>query len=160
VRIPHIAAITLLLLCPACAGYDFAKARRPDGGYDLEKLKADLAASGEDSLTDGIWIPLICLDFTSFERSEPSFPAGYSLTEATFFGPIALGGSYDVTLFDEKLAPVEVDDRDWFGWGLLFYDRELDVHTKWGRRHGDVRRYLLLFGPQDEVFYYRDEPQP
>lgn len=158
-RLLHIAATTFfVLLTTACANYDFAKARQPDGSYDVPKLIADLEESGEHELRDGIWLPGIWLSYTSFERSESGLPDGYSLSECDSFGPLFFCGDLDSTAYDRGGTVVETTERDWFGSGVLFNDRELDVQTPWGRRHADRDRYLLVFGPKDDVCYFRNEP--
>jgi hypothetical protein len=58
----RFAAFLLLPLAACAANYDFAQARLPGGGYDVNKLIVDLKASGERRLQDGSWFPLIHLE--------------------------------------------------------------------------------------------------
>ncbi len=148
---PLLAA--LLLSTAACSSYDFAKARRPDGSYDMPKLVADLAASGGKDLTEMTWIPLVYLDIRKFEASEANLPTGFTLTEATAFGPLFTGGSMTQQAVDPVGAPIETESIDWLGWGLLWFDIDQTVSTPFGTRLQDRGRFLLW--GWDRPYYQR-----
>jgi hypothetical protein len=131
-----------------CTGYDFGRARRPDGSYDLEKLKADLQASGRVSMSDGSWIPLIHFESTSFGPSSSDAPSGYTLSKMSAYGPLFFVGSRDEQFFAEDGAHLEDRAIDWVGWGTLWFDREERVETKRGERISSDWRLGLLIGQQ------------
>lgn len=149
----HRLALVALTLLPGCANYDFAKARTIDGKLDTKKLIADLKASGEDSLSDGIWIPLIWCDIASFRASQPGKPTGYEFSRWTGVGPLFVNGSYEKALIDAEGTTVESDDRVWIGWTLLLDDRDGRIETVAGPRLETTWRALVLFGYDDHVFY-------
>ncbi len=132
-------------MLPACANYDFATARRPDGSMDFAKLIHDLDAAGEKSLYDVTWIPLLYLDFNTFQRSEYNYPDGYTLLQADAFGPVFCVGGSASEIVDEQGAAIEREDWTWLGWGLLHYDLDQRVETKSGPRLFDRGRFALLF---------------
>ncbi len=141
------------LLLVACSNYDFADARKTDGEWDLARLAADLEKSGEDSLRQGSWFPLIHLDVITFRRSDPRMPPGYTLQQFDANGPVFFAGASERRVFDERFEPVEGETRDWFGWGLLYWDRSQTIETTHGRRHDGADRVLLLFGG-DSTHYF------
>lgn len=145
-------AVLTFAALTACSTYDFAAARLPDGSYDTKKLIADLDASGERRLSSGIWIPLIWLDLETFERNDPTLPEGYTHERLTSFGPVFFGGSLSRNVVDTDCADVESRERDWFGWGGLFFDEEEDVATTHGNRHEGRSRFLLLFGGRSRFY--------
>ncbi len=143
---------SLTLLLTACANYDFAKARRTDGTYDLAKLIADLEASGKEQLSDGVWIPLIHMDVTTFKPADPGMPDGYELSEVTASGPLFLVGSGEHTCIDKDGKPVERIESEWLGWGALYFDREQRIETIWGTRLHSRHAVLLIFGGDHTVY--------
>jgi hypothetical protein len=153
----RLAFVASCVLLTGCANYDFARARRPDGTLDMSKLIADLAASSDKTLSDGVWIPLIHMDITTFEasgqsRSGPFFRGGYVLSHLDAWGPLFLGGSSEQFLVDEKGEAVESGERDWVLWGAAYFDRDQRVDTKWGKRVDSSHRVLLLFGGDHTVY--------
>jgi len=131
-----------------CAGYDFGRARRPDGSYDLEKLKADLKSSGRTSMSDGSWIPLIHFASTSFGPTRSDGPAGYTLSKMSAYGPLFFVGSREEHFFAADGTHLEDRAIDWAGWGTLWFDREERVETKRGERISTDWRVGLVFGSQ------------
>ena len=151
----------LLLLVPiaACSNYDFAKARTADGGLDVPKLIAALQASGEKQLHQGLWIPLLWLDLTTFEASDANYPAGFTLQEIHGIGPILCAGQRTASYVDQQGAQIERDDRRWLGWGVLYHDQDQSLPTPFGERHADQGRILLLWG-WDDAGYERPTTAP
>jgi len=145
------------LLLAACSNYEFARARQADGSYDLPKLIADLQASGEERLTEGSWFPLVHLDITSFAASDPQYPAGYTLTETTGFGPVFSAFDTQKTIVDGVGAVIERERVLGLLLGLLYYDHDQHVETPSGRREEERRRFLLVFG-RDDMCYRRPAP--
>jgi hypothetical protein len=150
-----LATTLLLITAAACSSYDFAAVRHPDGSYDLQQLASDLEASGKEQLSEGVWIPLIYLDVTTFKRSDPLMPEGYTLSELTGYGPIFFAGDGEETVFDGRLEKVESTQGNWIVWGIGFRDREQDIETPSGTRVEETRRALLLLG-YDTLSYRRD----
>lgn len=148
---PFVAA-ALLVAASACSTYDFAAAQRPDGSYDTQRLIADLEASGEESLSDGTWIPLLYLDLRRFEKNDVLLPAGYTLSHLRSYGPLFCTGSREFASSDAKGAEIETGDREWAGWGLLYHDRDDYVATTHGRRLDYSQRFLLLFGSDGRIY--------
>ena len=151
----HSSSIACLALClslAGCANYDFAMAKKASGEWDMQKLIADLQTSGETQLSNGIWIPLIYTNLTTFSRSHPLMPDGYTLRDMTAIAPIFCAGSHEEWIVDEAGAPVEQSDRWWVGWGLLLHDYDEYVHTPSGLRCHGRFRWLALFG-NDSVHY-------
>lgn len=143
-----------LLSLAACANYDFARARLPNGGYDHEKLIADLKESGEDSLVDITWIPLIYTKITSFRASEPAYPDGYTLSSFGGVGPLFCIGWSKEQVVTDNAGFVESQDDLWAGWTLLYRGKESRIATPYGDRLFDSHRLLLLFGDRgDEPTY-------
>lgn len=142
----------------ACANYDFAKARLPNGEYDHAKLIADLKASGETSLMQGLWIPLIYMDLTSFGPSEPALPTGYTLKTITSCGPIFTFGSMDRIAVDPEGKWIDTQATDWVVWGLAYYDHEDWSRTPDGRRLRHNERWLLFGG--DHILYSSRTGEP
>jgi len=151
----HPSLLSLLLLLASCANYDFAAARLPDGGFDTQKLIADLEASGDESLSCGIWIPLLYLDITTFDHSRTDQPEGYTLSRITGVGPVFLAGTHDTDLFDRGGTAIEQRDLDWAGWGLLWFDRDTRIETIAGPRFENDWRLLTVFGRHHDVSYVR-----
>lgn len=145
----RIAAFLLLPLAGCANNYDFAQARLPGGGYDVNKLIADLKASGDDRLQDGSWFPLIHLERVEFKPSAAAYPEGYILTTASASGPLFFTAQNDDRIVDATGALVESITASWFGWGLLHHAREHDIATTHGLREHTHRRALLLFGRTD-----------
>ncbi len=152
-----LSLLCIPLLLASCANYDFATARLPDGRFDTQKLIADLEASGKDSLSDGIWIPLVHLDITTFERARWDAPAGYELSQITSYGPVFLAGAHDITLYDPKGTVIEQRDLEWLGCGVLWFDRDTRIETIAGPRLQSDWRLLLLLGRDDDIDYVRRE---
>ncbi len=147
-------SLPLALACAACANYDFSKARTVDGGLDTRKLIADLKASGEESLSDGIWIPLIYCNITNFKASSmPGKPAGYEFSHWTGVGPLFVTGAYEKALVGTDGTTIEKDDRLWLGWSVLLDDRDGRIETVAGSRLESTWRVLLLLGHQGDVLY-------
>ena len=149
----------LLLLVPiaACSNYDFAKARTADGGLDVPKLIAALQASGEKQLHQGLWIPLLWLDLTTFEASDANYPAGFTLQEIHGIGPILCAGQRTASYVDQQGAQIERDDRRWLGWGVLYHDLDNRVETPSGTRVDYQHRVALIFG-NDGIVYRTPRP--
>jgi hypothetical protein len=145
-------AFLLLAAATACSSYDFARARLPDGSYDTARLIADLEASGQDGLSQGLWIPLLWFDLTTFDRNDPLLPAGYTLSTINAFGPVFCGGSHDTKVLDVHGAEVERQRREWFGWGGLYFDDDEAIATTHGMRHEGRTRWLLLFGGKSRFY--------
>jgi hypothetical protein len=144
-----IRAVLFLSSClAACSTYRFADAKLPDGSWNVPKLIADLDAAGGESLREGIWIPLLWLDATVFERSEEPLPAGYTLTEWTSSGPVFAVGGRTTTIVDPAGAPIEDEDLDWLLWGVLYHAVAEDVATVCGQRRHDRWRAGLVFGSE------------
>lgn len=147
-----------------CSNYDFAKARRADGSFDTAVLIADLAASGKRELTDGVWIPLIHMDITTFRsaelsKSSPYFRGGFVLSRIDAWGPLFLGGSADMLLVDAKGETIETGERDWVLWGVAYGHHEQQIDTTRGKRIDSAERVLLLFGG-DTTAYRQADAQP
>lgn len=151
-------AASLALLLTGCANYDFAKARRTDGTYDFAALIAELDKSGKNELSDGVWIPLIHMDVTTFKPAEPGMPEGYALSEMTASGPLFLIGSVERTCIDKDGKPIERIESDWVGWGALYFDREQRIETSWGTRRHSRHAVLLIFG--GDHTHYGQAPAP
>ena len=147
-----------MLLAAGCANYDFTKAKTPTGEWDMRKLIADLEASGKETLSDGIWIPLVYLDLTTFSRSEPAMP-GFTLSELTAVAPVFCIGSNERRIVDGDGEPIEHSDRWWFGWGLGLHDYDEYVPTRHGVRCHGRFRWLGIFG-KDSTHYVTREPAP
>jgi hypothetical protein len=138
--------VALLLagsLC-ACSNYDFARAKLPSGEWDYGKLAADLKASGEPALHEGIWIPLIWLDLTTFRVSEPSLPAGHTLETWQGAGPLFCVGNGHERLVDDAGVEFERRDAEWYVWGVPYWSRTQRVQTQRGERLQRDSRILLL----------------
>lgn len=150
------AAIAFASLAAACTNYDFAKARAPDGEYDMKRLIADLKASGEEELSAGIWIPLVWFDVTTFRASEPSLPAGYTLATARGYGPAFVVGSREQTAVDAAGEWIDTQEKDWIGWGLLYYSHDDWSMSTHGRRLRSAWR-ILLWG--DDSIRYASAPR-
>jgi len=142
----HRAGLALLSLLSACANYDFAQAELPDGSYDVPRLIADLEASGEDSLHDFTWLPLLHLSLTEFKASAYNFPKGYTLSRTQGYGPLFFLGSKDERVVGQKGEAIEQNDLDWFGWGVLYHDLDQRIETESGPRYYDRGQILLLWG--------------
>lgn len=151
--------LTALALLTGCAGYDFGRARRPDGSYDVAKLLADLKTSGRTTMSDGSWIPLIHFESTSFGPSTSNAPRGYTLSTMSAYGPLFFVGSRTEQFFAEDGDHLEDRDIDWVGWGTLWFDREDRVETRRGLRTTSDWRLGLLFGQQG-IRYSEAAPPP
>ncbi len=151
-------AFALLSLLPltACANYDFARARLPNGGYDHAKLIADLKESGEDTLIDVTWIPLIYLRATTFKASEPAYPEGYTLSSLGGVGPLFCIAWSKEHVLTEDGGFVESADELWAGWTLLYRGKESRIATTYGDRLSEKHRVLLLFGDRGDEPIYLD----
>lgn len=141
-NLPRVATLACLLLT-ACANYDFAAARLPDGSPDFPKLIQDLAASGQKELVDFTWIPLIYFDSTTFAASEYNYPEGYTLQDTNGFAPLFCAGAATTTVVDKQGGAIESEAWDWFGWGVLYYDLDQRIETPFGPRLGDRGRFAL-----------------
>lgn len=148
----RFAALLLLPLVGCASNYDFAQARLPGGGYDVNKLIVDLKASGEDRLHDGSWFPLIHLDRVEFKPSPAAYPEGYILSTTSASGPLLFTAQNDDRVVDASGALVESITAGWFGWGLLHHAREHDIATTHGLRQHTHWRALLLFGRTDMTY--------
>lgn len=147
-------AAVLAVSLAACSNYDFARARTPDGRYDMAKLMADLSESGKPSLMQGIWIPLIYANFTTFKKNEDTLPDGFTLEDVAGYGPLFCGGSTDKQIVDTHGAEIESQDHEWVGWALLYNDRDSYIQTPHGRRIEKRQRFLVLI-QQDSDAYAR-----
>jgi len=145
-----------LALLSACSSYDFAAARKPDGELDVARLITDLKASGKEQLVEGLWIPLLWCDVTTFGPAARGYPAGYTLSEFTSVGPLFCAGHHDRRHLDTNGGPIERVDRDWFGWGILFHDTDERIETPSGPRLESSRRYALILG-RDHTWYQPQE---
>ena len=145
-------AAVLVTCLTACSNYDFARARNPDGTYDVPKLMADLKAAGNQQLKQGIWIPLIYFDMTTFGPNAYGMPNGYTLDTGTGYGPLFLAGATVRHTYDPKGAEFESEDREWFGWGIIYKDHDLNIATEFGRRHRGRTNWLLLFGLPTDAY--------
>jgi hypothetical protein len=150
-----LALLTLLPLT-ACANYDFARARLPNGGYDHGKLIADLKESGEGSLVDITWVPLIYTKITSFRASEPAYPEGYTLSSFGGVGPLFCIGWSMEHVVTENAGFVESEDDLWAGWTLLYRGHESRIATPYGDRLSERHRVAVLFGTRDDHALYLD----
>lgn len=148
-KYPLFAAVMALPFAACANNYDFAQARLSGGGYDVDKLIADLKASGEDRLQGGSWFPLIHLEHVEFKPSAASYPDGYILTTVSASGPLLFTARNDDRIVDATGALVESITASWFGWGLLHHAREHDIATRHGMREYTHWRALLLFGRTD-----------
>lgn len=137
----------MTLLPVACrGGYDFDKARLPNGGWDFSKLIADYEAGGQKRLSAGSWVPLLHMHTTSFERLEDEFPQGFALEEADFTGPLFLIGDTEKRLVTSGGEVVEFVETDWWAWSLLYYGRDQRIATTQGQRRMKIARLLLILG--------------
>lgn len=150
-----LALVTLLPLT-ACANYDFARARLPNGGYDHAKLIADLKESGEDSLVDITWVPLIYTKITSFRASEPAYPEGYTLSSFGGVGPLFCIGWEKEHVVTGNAGFVESQDDLWVGWTLLYRGHESRIATPYGDRLSERHRVALVFGTRGDHALYLD----
>ena len=132
-------------LLPACANYDFAAARLPNGTYDFAQLIADLKASGEEQLFDWFDIPLLYARRTFFAASTPPYPDGYILYSFGDVGPAIVHWSQHVVVTGDAVF-VEAHDSRWVGWTLLYQGKESRIATPFGERCSEARRCLLLWG--------------
>ena len=149
----------VLPLVAGCHSYDFAKARLPDGTYDGKKLMADLKASGEETLSDGYWIPLLHCDITSFGPTRSGIPFTYNVSHWSAYGPLFCLGKAEQQTFAGDGSKLEDNERHWGLWGIAYHDLEERIETKHGQRtHGDWR-VALLFG-QESIYYRGIEPTP
>lgn len=149
-------SLSLLLLLPACANYDFARARLPNGGWDHQKLIADLKESGEDMLIDFTWIPLIYTKATTFRASKPHLPSGYTLQSGGGVGPLFCIGWEEEQVITDDATFVESEDGLWIGWSLAYRGRHKRIATPFGDRLSDRHRVALLFGNRDDDVLYMD----
>jgi hypothetical protein len=94
-----------------------------------EKLIADLKESGEDSLVDITWVPLIYTKITSFRASEPAYPEGYTLSSFGGVGPLFCIGWSMEHVVTENAGFVESEDDLWAGWTLLYRGHESRIAT-------------------------------
>jgi hypothetical protein len=148
-----LAAVALSTALASCvSNYDFAAARLPNGDYDLAKLEQDLAASGEESLIDATWIPLIWLDVTLFTKNRTWEPAGHTLTAATMAAPLFCIGSASKRMVDPEQKLIEREEHDWALWMLLYRSSEEGITTNYGERIESETRVLLLFGGEDTTY--------
>lgn len=149
----HPLVVTILTAALAgCSSYDFRQARTIDGGLDTNKLITDLKASGAESLSDGIWIPLVYCDITTFRPARPGKPVGYEFAHWTGVGPLFVTGAREETLVDRDGNVIEDEDRVWLGWGLLLDDRDERIETTVGPRLESRFRVLGLLGNDDVVY--------
>ncbi|MEO6595491.1 MAG: hypothetical protein ABIP94_12125 [Planctomycetota bacterium] len=154
-RLAATAGLSLLLT--ACTNYDFARACTATGELDVPKLIADLEASGKTQLQQGIWIPLLYLNLTTFGKNDVTLPDGYSIQHMKAFGPMFLAGGNEKQILDKKGDGIESWNRKWVGWGLLYYNRDNFVETTHGRRHEGYDRVLAVFGG-DSTRYAPKQP--
>ena len=150
-----LALVTLLPLT-ACANYDFSRARLPNGGWDHQKLIADLKESGEDVLIDFTWIPLIYTNAKTFRASKPHLPSGYTLQTGGGFGPLFCIGWEEEQVITDDATFVESEDGMWIAWSLGYRGRHKRIATPFGDRLSDRHRVALLFGTQNEDVLYLD----
>jgi hypothetical protein len=136
-------AIVLACTFSACSNYDFAQAKLPSGEWDYRKLVADLKASGTDQLKQGLWIPLLWLDLTTFERSIDTLPEGHTLQTWQSLGPVAFYGASKRTLFDEAGEQFDWHQQAWLGWGVVWHSDEVTVQTPRGNNVRASDRFLL-----------------
>lgn len=147
-------ALLSLLSLPACANYDFQRARLPNGGWDHQKLIADLKESGEDALIDITWIPLIYTDIKTFRASEPHLPSGYTLQTGGGVGPLIFVGWEAEQVITDDATFVESENGTWVAWSLGYRGRHKRIATPFGDRISDRHRVALLFGTRgDDVLY-------
>lgn len=140
------------LLLPACANYDFDRARLPNGGWDHQRLLADLQASGEDSLAEIVWIPLLYTEVTMFKASDPSLPKGYTLSTGGGVGPLFCANWSSQQVVGEDLAFVESTTTRGIGWNLLYDGTWQRTRTTHGDRLADRHLVLRWFGDEDVLY--------
>jgi hypothetical protein len=148
-----LAAVALLL--SACSNYDFAAARLPSGAWDFPKLIADLEHSGETRLSDGLWLPLIHLEQTTFRAADGG--TGYTMKATSCSGPLFCIGEMDEWFVDGGGTTYERRERDWVLWGLPWFADSEFVETQRGTRVRTDSRILLLIDNGAKA-YVRPKP--
>ena len=148
-RLPAFATLCAAATLASCANYQFDQARLADGSWDVPKLVQDLEASEEDSLYDGIWIPLIYTDFTVFTAEDAEIPGGYTLGELSSYGPLFLGGSASLHIYNPEQTAVERQAAWWALWGVGAVASEERIQTVSGERIESRWRALLVFEDDD-----------
>ena len=152
-----LAPLCTVALVACTSNYDFAKARLPNGEWDLAKLTADLNASGEKELVDFTWIPLIRMHQLSFSPSSPAYPSGYQFREVSAAGPLFFGISLDQRYVDGKGELVESQAATSVGWMLIYNSQHEKITTNHGIRTTKGWRTLLFFG-KSSFEYLAAEP--
>jgi hypothetical protein len=151
-------------LLAGCSGFDFARARLPDGSPDSAKMIAALAHQSLPSLSDGIWIPLLWMDIEIFAPTHAWEPAGFRWQRTRAIGPLFCFGSAEQRLFDRDGTQFEQRGEDWGAWGLGWSASDSRVVTAHGTRFEGDLRVLGVLGWHDEPTYVGDprgaEPEP
>jgi hypothetical protein len=137
-----------------CANYDFAKARLPNGDYDIPRLIADLKESGRSSLSDVLWIPFVVTRAKIFQATEDRdhLPTGFKFGEVLTVGPFGCVSDKQSRLFAAAGESIETYSAVGVGWHLLFNHREDLVETAYGTRRHAGWRFALLLGDEDKAY--------
>ncbi|MEQ8764056.1 MAG: hypothetical protein RL885_09020 [Planctomycetota bacterium] len=155
-----LVALVLILTTAACSTYEFANARRADGSWDLERLRADLEASGEERLIERTWIPLIYLDVTRFEATGEDFPSGYRVFHGTAYGPLLFCASDEDRFYDEKDRELETWSRWGVAWGIV-RERTTEIPLpRWRRIERTTDVLLGIFGGVVTRYDSVERPRP
>jgi hypothetical protein len=149
---PFLLAAALPLA--GCANYDFAKARLPNGDYDIPRLIADLKESGRSSLSDVTWVPFVVTRARIFQATEDrdKLPTGYKFGDVLTVGPFGCVSDKQSRLFASAGESIETYSSVGVGWNLLFNHREDLVETTYGTRRYAGWRLALLLGDEDKAY--------
>ena len=144
-------ALAGILPLAGCANYDFAKARLPNGEYDIPRLIADLKESGRSSLSDVTWIPFVTLRARIFQATEDRdhLPDGYKFGDVLTVGPFGCIADRQSRLFAPAGESIESHEEIGVGWHLLYDHRENLVETTYGTRRKAGWRLALVLGDED-----------
>ena len=150
--VPFLLAAALPLA--GCANYDFAKARLPNGDYDIPRLIADLKESGRSSLSDVTWVPFVVTRARIFQVTEDrgKLPTGYKFGDVLTVGPFGFVSDKQSRLFASAGESIETYSSVGIGWHLLFNHREDLVETTYGTRRYAGWRFALLLGDEDKAY--------
>jgi hypothetical protein len=149
---PLVLAATLPLA--GCANYDFAKARLPNGDYDIPRLIADLKESGRSSLSDVTWVPFVVTRARIFQATEDrdKLPTGYKFGDVLTVGPFGCVSDKQSRLFASAGEPIESYTAVGVGWRVLYNHREDLVETTYGTRRHAGWRFALLLSDEDKSY--------
>ncbi|MBL8736933.1 MAG: hypothetical protein JNL12_10940 [Planctomycetes bacterium] len=156
-----LATFALMGILPlaGCANYDFAKARLPNGDYDVQRLIADLKASGRSSLSDVTWFPFVTFRARIFQATEDrdQLPEGYKFADVLTVGPFGFVADRQARLFASGGESIESHEEIGVGWHLLYDHREDLVETTYGTRRKAGWRLCLVLGDEDKT--YTEKPK-